>query len=55
MNTEICLEQEMREWLLECFTQESDQEEIENLTEQELIESINRYFEDGIRAFIRCL
>ena len=48
------LENEMREWLLECFEDEYDQEQIKELSEIQLIKAINRYFEGGMREFREC-
>jgi uncharacterized protein with von Willebrand factor type A (vWA) domain len=52
MNTQ--LDTEMREWLLECFSDDNDQETIEELTHDQLIKSINRYFDGGLTEFIKC-
>jgi hypothetical protein len=51
MNT---LDTEMREWLLECFSEEYDQEQIEALSHNELVRAINRYYDGGIKAFKEC-
>lgn len=48
------LDKEMREWLLECFSDEYDQEQIEELTHEQLVRSINRYFDGGMKAFQEC-
>lgn len=48
------LDKEMREWLLECFSDEYDQEQIEELTHEQLMRSINRYFDGGVAAFKEC-
>jgi hypothetical protein len=48
------LDTEMKEWLLECFSDEYDQEQIEELTHEQLIRSINRYYDGGIQAFKAC-
>lgn len=42
----------MREWLLDCFDEEYDQEMIQELNEQELERSVNRYYDGGLRAFM---
>lgn len=49
MNTLI---KEMREWLLECFSS-YDHEEIEELTEKQLYNSINKYYDGGLNQFIQ--
>ena len=49
------LDKEMGEWLLECFSDEYDQEQIEELTHEQLVRSINRYFDGGMKEFINCL
>ena len=41
----------MREWLLDCFPDEYDQEVIESLTNWELIDAIENYFDGGIEAW----
>lgn len=48
------LEKEMREWLLECFSDEYDQEQIEELTSKQLERAINKYFDGGLTAFKEC-
>lgn len=48
MNT---LEQEMREWLLDCFTDEYDQEQIRELEPVGLLQAIDRYYDGGVKAF----
>ncbi len=48
------LETEMREWLLECFSDEYDQEQIEDLTYNQLVRSIERYYDGGVEEFKRC-
>jgi hypothetical protein len=48
------LDQEMRDWLLECFSDSYDQEQIEELTHEQLVRAINRYFEGGIKEFQAC-
>lgn len=45
---------EMREWLLECFSDDYDQEEILELTDKVLERAINRYFDGGVKEFINC-
>lgn len=50
----MSLEQEMKEWLLECFSDEYDQEQIEELTTEQLKRSINRYFDGGLTEFVKC-
>ena len=46
------IEAEMRDWLLECFEEEYDQEQINDLTLNELKRSVNRYYDGGIKAFL---
>lgn len=46
------LQDEMRAWLLECFSSDDDQEEIESLTYHELENAISRYFDGGMKGFI---
>jgi len=41
----------MRSWLLDCFPDEHDQEVIGSLTNWELIEAIEKYFEGGIEVW----
>ncbi len=43
----------MIEWLLECFTDDYDQEQIQELTESQLTRAINRYYDGGLSAFIQ--
>jgi hypothetical protein len=49
------MEQEMREWLLECFSDEYDQERILELTYEQLEKAINRYFDGGMEEFKACV
>ena len=51
---DIILVKQMKEWLLECFNDEYDKEQIEELTQEELLRSINRYFDGGFAAFKEC-
>lgn len=46
------LETEMREWLLDCFTQAEDQEEIQELNYGELVKAVNRYYDGGFKEFV---
>ena len=48
------IESDMRDWLLECFSEEYDQEQINELTYDQLVKSINRYYDGGMRAFRAC-
>ena len=41
----------MRSWLLDCFPDEHDQEVIESLTNSELIDAIEKYFDGGVEAW----
>ncbi len=45
---------EMRDWLLECFSDEYDQEQIEELTHEQLEKAVNRYYDGGLKAFKEC-
>jgi hypothetical protein len=47
------LETEMREWLLDCFEEEEDQEEILELSYERLCKSVNKYFDGGLKAFFQ--
>jgi len=47
--------QEMKSWLLECFEDEHDQEQIEELSYTQCVRAINRHYDGGIRAFRECL
>jgi hypothetical protein len=40
-----------REWLLDCFQDEYDQETIRGLNDSSIVDAINRYYHDGIEAF----
>lgn len=46
--------EDMREWLLECFSDEDDQEEIQELSDKEVLASVNRYFHGGVKEFMNC-
>ncbi len=48
------LDREMKDWLLECFDDEYDQEQIEELTHEQLVRSINKYYDGGMTAFKEC-
>lgn len=45
---------QMREWLLECYDDEYDQEIIHELTDDQLIKTVNREFSGGMKQFILC-
>jgi len=45
-------ETEMREWLLDCFTEEDDQEQIQELSYEQLVRSVNRYHDNGFNGFL---
>lgn len=45
---------EMKAWLMDCFSCEVDQETIEELTYEQLVRSINRYYDGGMTAFREC-
>ena len=49
------LDKEMRDWLLECFSDEYDQDQIEKLTHNQLLRSINRYYDGGTLGFMDSL
>ena len=46
------IEKAMKEWLLDCFNDEYDQEQIESLSYEQLVKSINRYYDGGMKAFL---
>lgn len=46
------LKDEMQQWLLDCFSDEYDQEQIKELTYSQLKKAINRYYDGGIESFI---
>ncbi len=48
------LDKDMRDWLLECFSDEYDQEQIEELTHEQLEKAVNRYYDGGMQAFKQC-
>lgn len=50
----MSLQDEMREWLLECFSSDDDQDIIEDLDDVELVSAINRYFGGGMKGFLQC-
>lgn len=45
---------EMKAWLLECFDEEYDQEQIRELTYEQCVRAINRYYDGGMKAFKAC-
>ncbi len=45
---------EMRKWLLECFDEEYDQEQIRELSFEQCVKAINRYYDGGYKAFLSC-
>lgn len=49
------LDREMREWLLDCYDNEDDQAEIEELNHDELVKAVNRLYDGGLTEFINCL
>lgn len=49
------LDTEMKDWLLECFDEEGDKEEIEGLTHEQLVRAINKYFDGGMKCFVELL
>lgn len=48
------LEKEMRGWLKECFSEENDREIIDEMTNDELLRAIIRYFDGGMEGFKEC-
>lgn len=45
----------MRKWLLECFSEESEQEQIKELSFEHLQMAINRYFDGGYQEFLKSI
>lgn len=45
---------EMKAWLLECFEDEYDQEQIKELTYNQCVRAINRYYDGGMQAWKEC-
>jgi len=45
------MQQEMIEWLLDCYSEEHDQEIINNLSYTELKRIVNREYAGGVDAF----
>lgn len=54
-NEMLRVENEMREWLFECFDDEYSQEEISNLDFSDLKRSVNRYYDGGFHAFLEAM
>ncbi len=50
----VTLHNEMKEWLLDCFQTENEQEEINELSHKELLEAVERYYDGGMKAFREC-
>lgn len=48
------LENEMRSWLKECFEDEYDHEQIDELSSVKLIDAIERYYAGGFAEFVKC-
>lgn len=46
---------EMRKWLLECFDEEYDQEQIRELSYDDCVKAVNRYYDGGFKAFLACM
>lgn len=44
----------MIDWLLECFDDDYEQDEIRDLSYKQACQAINRYFDGGIEEFIAC-
>jgi hypothetical protein len=45
-------EKQMREWLLEGFSDEYDQEQINELTFDQLVRAVNGYYDGGYKSFL---
>jgi hypothetical protein len=41
----------MRNWLLDCYTTEDEQEEINELSLPQLMNAVERYYDGGLRQF----
>jgi len=53
MNIDLLkFETEMRNWLLDIFQEDGDEEEIEELSYTQLVRAVNRYFDGGIDGVI---
>ncbi len=46
---------EMRKWLLDCFEDEYDQEQIRELSFEHCVKAVNRYYDGGYKAFLSCV
>ena len=46
------LANEMKQWLLECFEEEYNQEQINESSYEELKQSVNRYYDGGFKVFV---
>lgn len=44
--------EDAREWLLDCFDDEYDQEEIAAASDEVIIKAVKRYHYDGIAGFL---
>lgn len=42
----------MKEWLLDCFEDEYDQEQINELDHSDTLRAVNRYYDGGVEAFM---
>jgi hypothetical protein len=54
----VCMDtvhKHMREWMLECFIEEYDQEQIQNFNHRQLEKHVDLYFDGGLDAFIECV
>jgi hypothetical protein len=47
------MEKYMKEWLLDCFPDDADQEEIESLSREELMQAIRKYYDGGLDQFYK--
>lgn len=47
--------QQMREWLLDCFEDDYEQEEIQQLNFEEVQDAVQRYYDGGITGFIESI
>lgn len=44
---------EMRNWIKECNWQDVEDEDVDNMTDEELIRGINNHYSGGIDQFIK--
>lgn len=43
---------QMKEWLLDCFNEEADQEKIKQLIYEHCVKAINKCYDGGFKQFI---